>query len=196
MIGSLPKSLDVSGVSYPIRTDFRIALRILQAWSDPDLNDRERIAVMMLCLYETLPPKEQWEEAGKQAVWFIDGGPMVLESNPRRYGRVMDWEQDEPIIFAAVNKVAGYETRAQNYIHWWTFLGLYSEIGESVYASVLSIRMKKRKNRKLTKYEEEFYRENRSLIDLKQKLSEEERKGMDELNELLCQKRPLDRKVN
>ena len=185
MIGLLPKALTVAGNQYPIRSDFRIALRILQAWNDPDLIEEEKAAVMLLCLYEIVPPQEQWEEACKQAVWFLDGGPMVLERSPNRYGKVMDWEQDEPIIFAAVNKVAGCETRAQEYVHWWTFLGFYNEIGDSVYASVLSIRMKKRKNKKLEKYEEEFYRNNKSLIDLQKKRTKEEQEVLDELNRLL-----------
>lgn len=185
MIGALPKDLTVAGKRYPIRSDFRIALRILQAWNDPELKEQEKAAVMLRCLYEIMPPWEQQEEACRQAAWFLDGGPMEVEQKPSRYGKVMDWEQDETMIFSAVNKVAGYEMRAQDYVHWWTFLGFYTEIGESLFASVLSIRLKKRKGKQLERYEQEFYRDNKGLIDLKKKKTQTEREALDAVNRLL-----------
>ena len=48
------------------------------------------------------------------------------------------------------------------------------EIGESLYSTVIDIRQKKQKNKKLEKWEEEFYRENKSIVDLKEKYTEEE----------------------
>lgn len=38
--------------------------------------------------------------------------------------KVMDWEQDEPILFPAINQVAGCEVRSVPYIHWWTFVDI------------------------------------------------------------------------
>ena len=57
------------------------------------------------------------------------------------------------------------------------------EIGESLFSSVLNIRQKRAKGKKLEKYEQEFYKDNRNLIDLtvKEKRSEEE---MDALRKL------------
>ena len=97
----------------------------------------------------------------------------------------MDWEQDESIIFSAINKVAGCETREKEYIHWWTFLGYFSEIGEGLFSTVINIRQKKNKGKKLEKYEQEFYRSNKQLIDLKEKYTAEEQAEIDRLNELL-----------
>ena len=39
---SLPDSLTVSGVPYPIRTDFRVILEILVMLRDPDLTNADR----------------------------------------------------------------------------------------------------------------------------------------------------------
>lgn len=36
-IGELPTSLTVNGTDYPINSDFRVCLNILQAMADPDL---------------------------------------------------------------------------------------------------------------------------------------------------------------
>jgi hypothetical protein len=48
------------------------------------------------------------------------------------------------------------------------------EIGECTFSNIVSIREKKIKGKKLEKYEQEFYRENRKLIDLPHKLTAEE----------------------
>ena len=54
-------------------------------------------------------------------------------------------------------------------------MGAYMEIGEGTFRTVVSIRKKKRTGKKLEKWEEEFYRENRKMIDLPMNLSKEER---------------------
>ena len=93
---------------------------------------------------------------------------------------MLDWQQDESIIFPAVNKVAGYETRAVDYLHWWSFLGMFNEIGEGLFATVVGIRLKRSKGKKLEKWEREFYNEHKSMICLRRQLSAEE-KAEDEL---------------
>ena len=74
--------------------------------------------------------------------------------------RVIDWEKDETLICSAINKVAGKEIRLEPYIHWWTFMGYYVAIGESSLATVVSIRYKQSKNKKLEKHERQFITDN------------------------------------
>lgn len=185
MIGLLPKALIVGDKERAIRSDFRTALLIFQAFNDPDLNDQEKNIIMLDCLYENIEELEPHElqDAAEKAVWFLDGGN--IQDNKQQAKKVMDWEQDEQIIFSAVNKVAGTETRLKEYMHWWTFLGYFNEIGEGLFSTVINIRQKKNKGKKLEKYEQEFYRENKSLIELKKKYSEEEQSEIDRLNKLL-----------
>lgn len=181
MIGRLPTTLCIEDREYKIRTDYRIALTIFEAFNDIELKDNEKAMVMLNLLYEIVP--DNIEEALKKASWFLDGGKQYEEFNKTK--KVMDWEQDESIIFSAVNKVAGYETREKEYIHWWTFLGYFSEIGEGLFSTVINIRQKKNKGKKLEKYEQEFYKNNKQLIDLKEKYSTEEQAEIDRLNQLL-----------
>ena len=58
------------------------------------------------------------------------------------------------------------EIREVPYMHWWTFIGKYMEIGESVFSTVVSIRDKKRKGEKLEKWEQDFYSHNKNRVDL------------------------------
>lgn len=180
MIGSLPESLDVNGKEYAIRTDFRVVLLIFQALNDPELSEQEKASVILGSLYKNEFP-EDLQEAINKAAWFMDGGQTFKGSEKR----VMDWEQDEQMIFSAVNKVAGYETRAKEYIHWWTFLGFFNEIGEGLFSTVVNIRKKRNKGKKLDKTEEEFYKHNREVVNLKRRLSKEEQRELDEVNRLL-----------
>jgi hypothetical protein len=177
----LPDTLLVDGVEHKINPTYKVALLIFQAYNDLELNDRERAIICVRCLYEEVPENEV--EALKQAFWFLDGGDMP-KSKPLPY-KLMDWKQDEQMLFSAVNKVAGYETREKENLHWWTFLGFFNEISEGLWSQVMNIRSKKAKGKKLEKYEQEFYNQHKEMVDLKKKYTAEEQAEMDKLNKLL-----------
>ena len=112
-------------------------------------------------------------EAVEKANDFLDCGSR-WDKTPKP--RMMDWEQDAGIIIPAVNAVAGQDIRLDPDIHWWTFFGWYMSIGDGLFATVLRIRGKKAKGKPLDKWEEEFYRENRQIIDLHTEETDEIRK--------------------
>ena len=101
----------------------------------------------------------------------------------------MDWEQDATLIIAAVNRVVGREIRADKYMHWWTFLSAYMEIGECTFTHILSIRQKRATGKKLEKWEQDYIRDNKDVVLLKDKLTEQEKREREEdekaLKELL-----------
>lgn len=181
----LPVSLTIGDTGFAINTDFRTVLYVLSVLSDPEYEPDEQGAVciqVMIEDWERLPP-ERYPEALEALMGFIDG-PGVQEERRRPRPRTMDWERDAPVLIPAVNRVLGQEVRALAYLHWWTFLGAYMEIGECLYSTVLGIRQKRAKGKKLEKHEQEFYRENKALVDLRRKLTAAEREQKDELREL------------
>lgn len=182
----LPTSLNIGGVSFSIRTDFRAVLDILIAQNDPNLDEYGKMEVMLKVLYEDWQniPEDCLEEALKKASEFIDCGQK--ESNPNKpKPRLIDWEQDGDMIVPAVNKVAGIEVRAVPYMHWWTFFSYFMEVGESLFSTVLGIRSKKAHGERLDKWEKKFYHDNKDIIDMKTKLSDEEQEYKDALKEKL-----------
>ena len=182
----LPDSLEVGGMAYPIETDYRNILIFLSACADPDLTAAQKLEILLRRLYRngySRIPQEYIEEAVLQAKWFVDCGREDDDKRPAK--KMMDWEQDEAILFPAINKVAGAETRSAPYIHWWTFAGYFMEIEEGTFSTVLGIRQKKAKGKRLEKWEEEFYRNNKKLCDLKNRYTEEEQKEIDYWNKLL-----------
>lgn len=163
----LPTALEVGGAAYAINTDFRDVLYLLDVFADPGYEPDEQGAICLRVLYsdwESIPAALQGE-ALEQAVAFIDGN--VQAEAGRRRPRTVDWAQDGGMIVPAVNRVLGQEIRALEYLHWWTFLGAYMEIGESLFTTVVGIRQKRARGKPLEKYEQEFARENSALVTLR-----------------------------
>lgn len=180
----LPTSLSVGGVEYLIRTDYRAVLDVLCAMNDAELDGRGRTAVLLMIMFpelEKMPP-EHHEEAIRAACEFIDMGQ---RDDGKPHPKLVDWEQDAGIIVPAVNNASHTEVRALPYLHWWTFWGYFMEIGESLFSSVLSVRIKKSKHKKLEKWEDEFYREHRELVDLQAKETAEERAAREDIEKWL-----------
>lgn len=74
MIGTLPRSLEVNGKFYRIRSDFRDVLKIVIAFGDPDLEDKEKAYICLFILFKDFDaiPKDDYEAAFKAALAFID----------------------------------------------------------------------------------------------------------------------------
>lgn len=172
-IGDLPTTLEVDGVNYPIRTHFKNALLCYDALLNPDLSDFEKQAIILRIIYkDTIPPDTT--KALEKAAWFLDYGdtPKPKEAPYKTF----DWKQDESMIFSAVNKVAGCETRIQPYIHWWTFLGYFQEIpSESMYAQVLRIRkLKAEGGKRMTEDDRRFFKTHREIIEIRERTLEDD----------------------
>ena len=58
------------------------------------------------------------------------------------------------------------------------------EVGESTFSTIVSIRDKKRRGKKLEKWEEDYYKEHKNMVDLKTKTQERSEAEKEELREL------------
>lgn len=175
MIYGLPKTVCVAGTEYSIRSDFREILDIMEILNDVKLPKQERLFLTLLFFYtdfDRIPP-EHYEEAIRRCYWFINGGRSEDSAQGKR-PRLMDWEQDFPYIISPVNRVIGHEIRADAYLHWWTFLAAYMEIGECTFAQIVHIREMRSKGKPLDKADKEWYRRNQRIVDLKEEITETE----------------------
>lgn len=180
MIYDLPKQLVVDGEPLDIRSDFRAALDIITALSDPNLSDREKEEVFLKILYVEPYKILNRIEALERGMWFLSGGEDDSPDSKSK-PQLMDWEQDFRLIVSPVNRVLGYECRQRKYLHWWTFLGAYMEIGECTFSTVCRIRAKQVKHQKLEKYEKDYLRDNYDIIHLKKRLSDDDKAIIDEI---------------
>lgn len=159
----IPTTITVNDKEYPIRCkgDYRMVLDCFSCLNDFDLTEEERVYGALEIFYEDFNDikdffgigKETLESLVKEMYWFMECGENPMHSMPYK---TIDWDKDSQMICSAVNKVAHMEVRSVEYLHWWTFLGYFSEVGESVLSTVVGIRNKIKRGKKLEKHEKEF----------------------------------------
>ena len=123
---SLPTSATIGGVEYQLNADYRDILEIFEYLNDPDNPEWLRWQIAIALFYEGEIPEEHQPEAMQYLADFISCGEQEEKPGPK----LLDWEQDASLIAADINKVAGTEIRAVEYLHWWTFYGWFLGIGE------------------------------------------------------------------
>lgn len=168
----LPESVTVEGRTYPIRSDYRAILDILAAFNDPELSDEEKMVVCLSIFYPDYPHVDpaHIDQLYQETMTFIDAG---MPRDEKEKPALVYWEQDEPLIVPAINKIAHRDIRSSDHLHWWTFLGYFMEIGESLFSEVLNIRSKRATGKKLEKHEKEFEKDNKHLINRRRSAEEQ-----------------------
>lgn len=191
MSWNLPISVEIDGTEYPIRNkcDYRVVLDVIKALNDEDLDMQYRIHCALFIFYgndeldtkekvlKAFKTKENTQIAINEMTKIISLGE---EKEQDDKPQIMDWEHDFNHIAPPINRVLGYSVRDENnYTHWYDFIGAYMEIGDCTFANIISIRNKRMRGKKLEDWEQEFYNENRKLIDLPHKLTDEEQEWLD-----------------
>lgn len=173
----LPTSLTVAGKEYAIRSDYRAALDIFLALTDPELDDFNRSMEALEIMYKDKVPVEHWQEAVEKCFWFLRGG----EDEPtQKRTQLVSWEQDFNIIAAPVSAVVGKDIRGLDYLHWWSFLSAYMSIGDCLFSQVVRIRDLRKRGKPLSKADREFERRNYDLIKIKKPLTDAEQEILKE----------------
>lgn len=177
----LPKSAKFGAKEYSFASDFRDVLEIIDYLNDQSRPLYMRWQIATGLFYDDPIPEYHLEEAMRYMADFISYGDDDGKAGPK----LMDWKQDAHFIIGDVNKVAGKEIRESKYLHWWTFLSYFYGIGEGQFSTIISIRSKKSSGKKLEKWEEEFYRKNKSKIEFQKPKTEEDAAIQDYFNKWL-----------
>lgn len=178
----LPTKVTVDDLEFNIRErgDFRMVLDCFKALQDEELSEDYRVLASLLIFYNEFNDVEdlrdyepQLNDLVKEMYRFINGGE---DSSPgaERDVALVDWEQDSQLVCAAVNNVANQEIRSAEYLHWWTFLGYYMSVGQSVLSTVVSIRDKIAHHKKLEQWEKDFKKNNPKYFVWRQTAKEQD----------------------
>ena len=178
---SLPTTATIGGTEYSLNTDYRDILQIFEYLNDLDSPEWLRWQIAIALFFEGEIPEEHQSEAMQYLADFISCGEQEEKPGPK----LLDWEQDAPVIAADINKAAGMEIRTVEYLHWWTFMAFFRALGEGQLLTVVSIREKLRTGKQLEKWEKEFYHKNKKQVDLKKRYSTEELAEQERLKQLL-----------
>lgn len=177
----LPEAAELGGESYPFRADFRDVLQVIACLDDPDLPECSRWLVALNLFYKTTVPRIHRQAAMEYLARFLTCG----EPEERAGARLLDWQQDAGAIISGVNHVAGQEIRALPFVHWWTFLSWFHSMPPGQLSTVVSIRDKLSRGKKLEDWEKDFYRQNKARIEIKPRLSRQEEAERQRLKQML-----------
>ena len=156
----LPTTVDADGQVLNIRNrgDWKTIIDVNIALTDQELTDQERVIAAMSIFYET--PISDIVNPDAAALGMSEFIAVGDDSSAPKGHKLIDWHDDAAIIVSGVNHVIGSEIRAIPYMHWWTFVAAYMAIGDSVLATVVGIRDKIARGKKLEKHESEFKKRN------------------------------------
>ncbi len=182
---ALPKSAVIGEKEYAVNADYRDILDIISHLNNQEQDEQTRFYVALALFYEGFQemPDRDYLEAAQWMFRFLNGGEEEKDSGPVH--KTIDWEQDRSMIVADINKVAGCEIRALPFCHWWTFLAWFNGIGDGQLATVVSIREKRRKGKKLSDWEKEFYQSHKGTVDFEKKYTREELEEQERIKALL-----------
>lgn len=178
---TLPTTIRIDDKEYTIRNkgDYRMVLDCFSALNDDEIDENYRVLISLFIFYDCVNDIDEIEDyfgdnldtAVKKMFEFFNCNQP--ESYSHTNTNVVDWENDSQLICSAINNVSHIEVRALDYLHWWTFMGYYMSIGESAFSTVISIRHKLSKGKKLEQYEKDFRKDNPQYFV--KKMSAEER---------------------
>ena len=166
----LPTTVPIAGTVYNIRNkaDYRVILDVIATLEDNTLTNEEKIVIALIIFYECLDSLESVFDTFDNADAVNDALQAMTDFidcynddiGYRAKHKLVDWVQDEQLIVSAINKVAGTEIRALEYMHWWTFISHYISVGECALSQVVAIRDKIARGKKLDEFERRFKRDN------------------------------------
>lgn len=170
----LPNTATINDNEYPIRTDYRDILTIIDILNNDELEEQsiignEKICAALFIFYETFEENKDIlysNIAVEQMFGFIDRGQTYYGIKAKQ--PVFDYKKDESLIIPAIGQVLNCRIRELPYLHWWDFVDAFFQISEGMFSFVVGVRNRKNKG-KMTKEDKQFYSENRHLIDLKPK---------------------------
>ena len=186
---SLPTTVVINEKEYAIRNkcDFRVVLDVISSLNDEELEMESRVECALFQFYGideldtveiVLTSLNDIQTAIVEMMKIINLGKE--ETNEEHNPKLMDWEHDYLQLAPAISRTLGYSVRDESrYTHWYDFIGAYMEIGDCTFANIISIRNKRIKGKKLETWEQEFYKENKKIIDLPHKLTDEEQEWLD-----------------
>ena len=175
----LPIAITIGDKQFPIRNkgDYRMVLDCFATLNDMELDEKSRTIACLIIFYDGMKSEDDLYSLGDLEA-AIKGMFSFFELNNQSIGakskhKLVDWEKDEQLIVSAINNTAKMEVRAVPYMHWWTFMGYYSAIGECPLATIIGIRDKIARGKKLEKYEKEYRKNNPQYFNWDYRTEEE-----------------------
>ncbi|MBO5060236.1 MAG: hypothetical protein J6C82_04915 [Clostridia bacterium] len=135
----LPSFVCINGTNYPINTDFRVWIKVTQAFVNR-CSDGGQIGQLFFELFNSVP-NEPVEDIMKALFEFYNPPSKMAAGNKNEAKkRQFDYDYDDELIYAGFLQQYNIDLTATN-LHWWKFKALMNNLGESTqFAKVVGYR--------------------------------------------------------
>lgn len=175
LLDKLPEAVEIDGVRYRIRTDWRVWARFELVMLDGAISPEAKAAELLAACYIDLPPS--LDKAFAAMLDFYAGADGKKAGRDEGKGRpVYSFDYDAQAITAAFWAQYGIDITTTD-MHWWKFKALFGALGEDTqlvktmqYRSVDLSKIKDKEQRA-------HYRKLKRLYALPDNRSEEEKEA-------------------
>lgn len=150
LIDALPETVEVNGMAFSIRTDFRIGIMFELMVFDQNLSDDEKVE-NALELYFIGQPPEDALAAVDAILWFFSCGNVDKYSEcdvdksaegaaeRKARDRAYDYEVDAGRIYSAFAEQYGIDLSTAS-LHWWKFQALFASLHNCAFCEIAGYR--------------------------------------------------------
>ena len=130
LIDQMPEAIVVEGISYKINTDFRIGIMFDQMLCDLKLTDEEKVEIALGLYFKDAIPRDIDTALNELLLFYRCGNPpppkprkqeQREEVPSKPLTRVLDYDHDAPLIYAAFLSQYGIDLQDVVDLHWWKF---------------------------------------------------------------------------
>lgn len=126
-----PTSVKVNGKIYPLNSDFRVAIRCNEIYTDNSITNAEKSLAVIYLLFgdEGLSNEQDYEKLLELGCKFLMCGMEPKETTNEEPD--MDYIQDEKYIESSFKYDYGYDPYKMDYLHWWEFFNDLNNLSNS-----------------------------------------------------------------
>ena len=181
LIDKLPTSVVIDGVEYKINSDFRTSILFSLLIEDNDVNEQDKILGALQLYYDVIP--NNINSAIDKIINFYlcnDNNTSSGSSKNKSNKKVLDYEIDSNYIYSAFLTQYHIDLQDIEYLHWWKFKAMLESLNDDLMLSKIikfrSIDVSKIQDKEQKKY----YQKMQKIYEIKEKISEEELKQLEE----------------
>lgn len=182
LIDKLPTSVVIDGVEYKINSDFRTSILFSLLIEDNDVNEQDKILGALQLYYDVIP--NNINSAIDKIINFYlcndNNNTSSGSSKNKSNKKVLDYEIDSNYIYSAFLTQYHIDLQDIEYLHWWKFKAMLESLNDDLMLSKIikfrSIDVSKIQDKEQKKY----YQKMQKMYEIKEKISEEELKQLEE----------------
>ena len=182
LIDKLPTSVVIDGVEYKINSDFRTSILFSLLIEDNDVNEQDKILGALQLYYDVIPNNINSAIDGIINFYLCNDNNNTFSGSSKNKSnkKVLDYEIDSNYIYSAFLTQYNIDLQDIEYLHWWKFKAMLESLNDDLMLCKIikfrSIDVSKIQDKEQKKY----YQKMQKMYEIKEKISEEELKQLEE----------------